>query len=38
MYFHERYWLPYALGIKNIPIRDVDRFILKAYWSTGVVD
>jgi len=38
MYFHEKYWLPYALGIKNTCIKDVDRFILKAYWSTGVGD
>ncbi len=34
LYFFEKYWLPYSLGIKNVYTRDVDEFILRLYWES----
>jgi len=33
IYFYERYWLPYALGISPPNIRDTEKFLLETYWN-----
>jgi hypothetical protein len=35
IYFYEKYWLPYALGVNNTYVRDVEKFLLEMYWETS---
>ena len=35
IYFYEKYWLPYALGVSNVYVRDVEKFLLTLYWESN---